>query len=165
MNKILRMLKGKFKFIDKLCSQQFLVFLNLLYLNSRELSNFREVVSVYNLHIIDSSVMISDHNLCEFKVSKSLIQILLKLIHLSLALFFSSLFLCIIALVLFKFLLHLLRCWLQSLLLEGYFELVPHFLISLFQFLSKFCLQTLDFFFWWSLKLLVRIAHSLVVLL
>jgi phenylalanine-4-hydroxylase len=69
MNKILRMLKGKFKFIDKLCPQQFLVFLNLLYLNSRKLSNFREVVSVNNLHIIDSSVMIPDHNLCEFKVS------------------------------------------------------------------------------------------------
>ena len=108
MNKILRVLKRKFKFINELCPQQLLIFLNLLYLYSGELCNFRKVISINNLHIIDSSIMISYHNLCEFKVSKCLVQILLKLIHLSLAFFVCSLFLCKIFLILFKFLLQLL---------------------------------------------------------
>ena len=94
MDQILRVLEGKLKFINELCPQQLLVFLNLLYLDRGELCNFGKVVTIYNLHIIDSSVMISYYNLCEFKVSQCLIQFFLKLIHLSLTFFLCSLFLC-----------------------------------------------------------------------
>lgn len=52
--------------------------------------------------------MISYYNLCEFKVSKRLIQFFLKLIDLSLTFFLSGLFLCQITLALLKLLLHLL---------------------------------------------------------
>lgn len=91
--------------------------------------------------------MISYYNLCEFKVSKRLIQFFLKLIDLSLTFFLSGLFLCQITLALLKLLLHLLGGRLESLLLERYFELVSHLLISLLKLLSQFGLQTLDFFF------------------
>ena len=165
MDQILRVLEGKFKFINELCPQQLLVFLNLSYLDRGELCNFGKVVTIYNLHIIDSSVMISYYNLCEFKVSQRLIQLLLKLIHLSLTFLFSTLFLCQIPLALFKFLLHLLSGRLESLFLERYLQLVSHLLISLLKLLPQFWLQTLDFFFRRSLELLVRVTHPLIVLL
>ena len=59
-----------------------MLLLDLLNLNGRELRDFLEVFTINKIHIVDSSVMVSDHNLGKLKVCQRLIQVFLELVNL-----------------------------------------------------------------------------------
>ena len=45
-----------------------MLLLDLLNLNGRELRDFLEIFTINKIHIVDSPVMVSDHNLGKLKV-------------------------------------------------------------------------------------------------
>ena len=70
-----------------------MLLLDLLNLNGRELRDFLEVFTINKIHIVDSSVMVSDHNLGKLKICQCLIQVFLELVNLVLVFLLCHFFL------------------------------------------------------------------------